>query len=156
MDTNKIYSKFTNFLRRNYVRVRITSSHLWEEVKHVGKGFVNLKDDIKESVTDVKDIHYARYTKPTYAHTNKIQRITKDVIKFIPFSIFILIPGLELLLPAWLMIFPNAIPSQFQSKVTRQKIMETLLRNRNQAAEKLLYKFPKYLESLSQSVYLTK
>ena len=62
---------------------------------------------------------------------------------------FILIPGLELLLPAWLMIFPNAIPSQFQSPASRTKQMTKLIANRNIAAEKLLYKFPKYLKKLS-------
>jgi LETM1 and EF-hand domain-containing protein 1 len=37
------------------------------------------------------------------------------MIKFIPFSLFIIIPGAELLLPAWLVVFPNSIPSQFMS-----------------------------------------
>ena len=155
-EKQKVISKMADFLKRNYFRVRRTSSHIWEEVKHIGKGFVTLKDDIKGSVTDVKDLHYARYKKPTYSHTQKIQQITQDVIKFIPFSIFILIPGLELLLPAWLVIFPNAIPSQFQSKNTRQKKMDELLMNRNNGAEKLLYKFPKYLKTLSNSSILSK
>lgn len=34
-----------------------------------------------------------------------------DVIKFIPFSFFIIIPGAEILLPPYLMVFPNSIPS---------------------------------------------
>jgi LETM1 and EF-hand domain-containing protein 1 len=47
--------------------------------------------------------------------------VKKDFIKFIPFSVFILIPGLELLLPAWVMIFPNSVPSQFMSNSNRVK-----------------------------------
>jgi len=115
-----------------------------------------LKDDIKTSVLDVKQTHYSRYQKPSYTYSNKIQRVTKDVIKFIPFSIFILIPGLELLLPAWLIIFPNATPSQFQSKATGQKKMETLIKNRDQGAKRLLYKLPKFLHLLLENPHLTK
>jgi hypothetical protein len=143
-----IKTKAINYLKRNHARIRRTSAKIWEEVRHIGHGFVTLKDDIKQGVADTKDLHYARYKKPTYTHSQKIQNITQDVIKFIPFSIFILIPGLELLLPAWLVIFPNAIPSQFQSKTARQKKMDELLKRRNQAAERLLYKMPKYLSKL--------
>jgi len=40
-------------------------------------------------------------------------------MKFIPFSFFILIPGAELLLPPFLMVFPNSVPSQFMSDSAR-------------------------------------
>lgn len=61
LDINKISTKFTQFFMRNHIKIRTTSSHLWKELKVIGKGFVTFKDDIKESVTDVKDLHYARY-----------------------------------------------------------------------------------------------
>lgn len=154
LDGKKIYKKSRNFATRNYTRIRRWSAHIWEELKHIGHGFKTFKKDIQESVTDTKDLHYQKYTKPTYTHTVKLQKITKDVVKFIPFSVFILIPGLELLLPAWLMIFPNAIPSQFQSPASRQKQITKLIANRNTAAEKLLYKYPKYLKKLSKTKIL--
>lgn len=146
-----IKSKTINFLKRNYVRIRRTSAYIWEELKHIGHGFVALKDDIKEGVAETKEFHYTKYRKPTYTQTKKIQKITRDVIKFIPFSFFIIIPGLELLLPAWLMIFPNSIPSQFQSIAARQKKIDDLLVKRNQAAEKLIYKLPIYLSKLKDA-----
>lgn len=155
LDFPKVYNKGRNFLIRNQARILRWSHHIWHEIKHIGKGFKTFKQEIQESVTDTKDMHYARYKKVTYSQSKKMQRVTRDVIKFIPFSLFIIIPGLELLLPAWLVIFPNAIPSQFQSAATRQKKMEQLLTNRNQAAEKLLYKLPKYLHKLAKSNYLT-
>lgn len=37
----------------------------------------------------------------------------------IPFSFFLLIPGAELLLPLWLSVFPNSLPSQFISETDR-------------------------------------
>lgn len=40
-------------------------------------------------------------------------RILKDAFKFIPFSLFLIIPGLEVLLPLYLSLFPNSIPTQY-------------------------------------------
>lgn len=151
LEFSVIKSKTINFFKRNYVRVRRTSAYIWEELKHIGHGFVALKDDIKEGVAETKEFHYTKYRKPNYTQTKKIQKITRDVIKFIPFSFFIIIPGLELLLPAWLMIFPNSIPSQFQSIAARQKKIDDLLVHRNQAAEKLIYKLPIYLSKLKDA-----
>lgn len=37
----------------------------------------------------------------------------------IPFSFFLIVPGAELLLPLWLKIFPNSLPSQFLSDTDR-------------------------------------
>lgn len=76
--------------------------------------------------------------------------MTQDFIKFIPFSLFIIVPGLEVLLPAWLVIFPNSIPSQFLSEEDRKKKFKVLNEQRNVSAEKLLYILPKYLYLLEK------
>ena len=73
-----------------------------------------------------------------------------DFIKFIPFSVFIIVPGAELLLPAWLMIFPNSIPSQFLSDEARKKQFNMQMEKRRAAAEKLVYILPKYLYDLEK------
>ena len=147
-------NKFSAFVIRSYKKSRKILASIWHELKHIIQGFRSFKNDIQESVSDTKDLHYAKYKKVTYSHSRKMQNITRDVIKFIPFSIFIIIPGLELLLPAWLVIFPNAIPSQFQSSSARQKKLEQLIENRNYAAEKLLFKYPKYMKRLAKSPHL--
>jgi LETM1 and EF-hand domain-containing protein 1 len=56
----------------------------------------------------------------------------------IPFSFFILVPGAEALLPAYLKIFPNSLPSQFVSESDRQKTFEKLKRQQDEAAVALL------------------
>lgn len=53
----------------------------------------------------------------------------------IPFSFFILIPGGELLLPAYLKIFPNSLPSQFVSKADRKKKFHELHMIQKEAAD---------------------
>jgi LETM1 and EF-hand domain-containing protein 1 len=57
-----------------------------------------------------------------------MQRVRKDYIKFIPFSFFIVVPGAELLLPAWLLIFPSSIPSQFLSAEEKEAKINTMLK----------------------------
>jgi LETM1-like protein len=52
-----------------------------------------------------------KYDSINYKQELKIRQVKSDFIKFIPFSLFIIVPGLELLLPAWLVIFPNSKPS---------------------------------------------
>ncbi len=39
-----------------------------------------------------------------------------DVIRLVPFSMFVLIPFAELLLPVALKLFPNLLPSTYESK----------------------------------------
>lgn len=75
----------------------------------------------------------------------------KDFIKFVPFSLFLLIPGGELFLPAWVMIFPNSIPSQFVGEEERIKKFKKMRERQEDAAEKLLYILPNYLAKLLQS-----
>lgn len=40
-------------------------------------------------------------------------RILYDAFKFLPFSVFLAIPGLELALPLYLLFFPNSIPTWY-------------------------------------------
>jgi LETM1 and EF-hand domain-containing protein 1 len=72
-------------------------------------------------------------------------------MKFIPFSFFLIIPGLEFLLPAWLIIFPNSVPSQFQSEERQIKLLKEAEEQRDVSAEKLVYIIPLYLKTLEKN-----
>jgi len=50
--------------------------------------------------------------KTAFMHT-EITKTRKDLLKFIPFSFFLVIPGAELLLPPYLYLFPNAFPTTY-------------------------------------------
>lgn len=91
-----------------------------------------------------------KYDKESYAESIKMKQVKTDFIKFIPFSVFIIVPGAELLLPAWLMIFPNSIPSQFLSDDARKKQFNMQMEKRSAAAEKLKYILPKYVYDLEK------
>ena len=71
-------------------------------------------------------------------------------MRFVPFSLFLLIPGGELFLPAWVLIFPNSVPSQFVSEAERAKKFEELKALQENAADKLGYILPNYMQKLIQ------
>ncbi|KAM3146520.1 hypothetical protein pb186bvf_001489 [Paramecium bursaria] len=62
--------------------------------------------------------------KKTALQLQEIVRIRNDLLKFIPFSFFLVIPGAELLLPPYLYLFPNAFPTTylFDDKLERRWI----------------------------------
>lgn len=107
--------KTAEFTKRNFNRLRSGFGHLVYEIKKVKNGFVNLKNDVKIALgIQTKNINY-KYQKFNYEEKHKVKQVKIDVIKFIPFSFFIIIPGAEILLPPFLMVFPNSVPSQFMT-----------------------------------------
>eukprot|EP01043_Picozoa_sp_COSAG02_P032944 COSAG02_NODE_2223_length_9455_cov_5.513675_1_plen_725_part_00 len=48
-----------------------------------------------------------------------LQRVITDLLRLIPFSFFIIIPAMEIFLPAALWLFPNMMPSTFKSEGQR-------------------------------------
>lgn len=87
--------------------------HAADELRKVKLGFKRLGEDLRFALRIQKRKIDYKYDKQSYKDTYRLSQVKTDFIKFIPFSMFILIPGAELLLPAWLMVFPNSIPSQF-------------------------------------------
>ena len=57
---------------------------------------------------------------------NQLQRTIVDVVRLVPFAMFVIIPFAELLLPIALKIFPNLLPSTYESTVDRQKKLAKL------------------------------
>jgi hypothetical protein len=142
--------KTAYFVKRNHKKLSHSLHHIWIELKKVGKGFRLLNDDFKFFVRSQKHKIDYKYDTPTYKQNVRLCQVKSDFIKFIPFSFFIIVPGAELLLPAWLLVFPNSIPSQFLSDEARYKQLKQMTERRNAAAEKLLYILPKYLYNLER------
>lgn len=66
--------------------------------------------------------------------SNQLQRTLGDVVRLVPFSMFILIPFAELLLPVALKIFPGLLPSTYESSSDVKKKRAKLLLNRKAAS----------------------
>ena len=131
--------KTAEFSKRNFNRARSTLAHLIYEIKKVKRGFGNLKNDCLFVLgVKKKNINY-KYRREAFMEGQKVRQVKIDVIKFIPFSFFILIPGAEILLPPFLVIFPNSVPSQFMSDEARAKKFQEI-KDKREAAAKILSK----------------
>ena len=86
----------------------------------------------------------------SYKQHQKLRRVKGDFVRFVPFSLFLIIPGAEIFLPAWVMIFPNSVPSQFVSDKERDRKFQELKDFQENAAEKLDYILPSYMQKLIQ------
>lgn len=129
-------------------RVLNALAHIWHELKHVGHGFKKLGSDIAVAGRLEGKDYANTYKDKEYFEAQKVRQVRTDVVKFIPFSFFILIPGAEILLPPFLMVFPNAMPSQFVATDARQKKFLEIKKRRAEAAQKLLVILPRYFSSL--------
>nr|CCC89863.1 conserved hypothetical protein [Trypanosoma congolense IL3000] len=88
---------------------------------------------------------YSRQLKEGVALTRRerllLESATKDLLRLVPFSFFIIVPFAELLLPVALKMFPDLIPSTFESEHQgRNRVFRTAmgtLRARRQLTEYL-------------------
>lgn len=75
-------------------------------------------------VLDVR-VAFRLLLKTTRGHTltrresKQFRRTVADMFRIVPFSVFIVIPFMEFLLPVYLYLFPNALPSTFQSSSSK-------------------------------------
>lgn len=67
--------------------------------------------------------------------SNQLQRTLVDVARLIPFSMFVLVPFAELLLPVALKIFPNLLPSTYELSSDANKKKARLLKARTASSE---------------------
>ena len=97
-----------------------------------------------------------RFKTVSYKQQRRMAQVKSDYLKFIPFSVFILIPGAELLLPGYIAIFPNAVPTQFMSDEKKMAKLRESIKIRNRAVDKLLFMFPQYIKSLESEDQISK
>ncbi|QLQ82474.1 hypothetical protein HG537_0H02360 [Torulaspora globosa] len=64
----------------------------------------------------------------------QLKRTTQDIVRLVPFAAFVLVPFAELLLPIALKLFPDMLPSTYESKKDKQSKLENLRKTRNLVA----------------------
>lgn len=111
--------KTAEFFKRGYNRFKTTYNHAIYEMRKIKEGFKKLWADIMFAFGVNRRKFNYKYNKVDIMEDKKIRQVRDDVIKFIPFSIFLIIPGLEIFIPPFLVIFPNSVPSQFISEEAR-------------------------------------
>lgn len=60
----------------------------------------------------------------------QLTRTTADIFRLVPVAVFIIVPFMEFLLPVFLKLFPNMLPSTFQDKMKEQEELKRRLNAR--------------------------
>lgn len=141
------FGVFCGIVEQNLIKIKHAIHH---GVVHTIHGFKALGKDSKFFIRSSASNKFTKYSDVSYNEQSRLREIRMDLIKFIPFSFFVVVPFAELLFPAWLVIFPNSIPSQFLDKNDREKKFQLLKDKQKDAAEKLLYIWPNYLTKLAK------
>lgn len=108
-----------------WVRIKKEAVHYWDGTKLLG---FEMKMSYK-LVTKMLAGHAL-----TRRETIQVKRTTRDVIRLVPFAAFVLIPFAELLLPIALKLFPNLLPSTYESKKDKLSKLENLRKTREMVA----------------------
>ena len=90
-----------------------------EEVRHYKSGFVLLFVDIR--VASVIVWKMVRGNSLTRRENRQLVRTVGDLFRLVPFSVFVIVPFMEFLLPVALKLFPGMLPSTFTTKTEREK-----------------------------------
>jgi len=88
------------------------------ELKHYYSGFKLLFLDVKISSKIIwKTVHGKTLSR---RENRQLVRTVSDLFRLVPFSVFIIVPFMELLLPVALKLFPGMLPSTFTSADERE------------------------------------
>lgn len=110
---------------------------LMQRIKHELKHYVNgtklLGYEIKISTKLL--IKFVEGYELSRRETNQLKRTMGDIFRLVPFSAFLIIPFAELLLPVALKIFPNLLPSTYESGKDKQKKSNKLIEIRKKTSD---------------------
>ncbi|GAA6059412.1 hypothetical protein JCM10212_003644 [Sporobolomyces blumeae] len=113
-------------LTRIWANVKKEASHYWHGTKLLGK-------EIRISARLVRRLVGGK--KLTRREHRQLKRTTTDLLRLIPFSVFLIVPFMELLLPVALKLFPNMLPSTFTDKFKEDEKKRKLLKVRLEMAK---------------------
>lgn len=98
---------------------------IWAEVLHYYHGFRLLFIDLNVSRKLLWRVLNGKTL--TRREHRLLVRTTSDLFRLVPFSVFIIVPFMELLLPLAIKLFPGMLPSTFQTATEREdKIKQNL------------------------------
>ncbi|TFK76502.1 LETM1-domain-containing protein [Pluteus cervinus] len=108
------------------------ATRVWKKVKHEAQHYWHgsklLVSEVRiSSRLQWKILHGEALTR---RERRQLKRTTQDLLRLVPFAVFIIVPFMELLLPVALKLFPNMLPSTFEDKFAAEEKQRKLLRVR--------------------------
>lgn len=71
----------------------------------------------------------------TRRENRQLKRTVQDLARLVPFSVFVIVPFAELLLPVALKIFPNMLPSTYEGQTSKDKKASILRATRKEVSD---------------------
>jgi len=107
-------------------------TRIWKKVKHEAAHYWHgsklLVSEVRISARlQWKILHGESLTR---RERRQLRRTTQDLLRLIPFAVFVIVPFMEFLLPVALKLFPNMLPSTFEDKFSAEEKQRKLLRVR--------------------------
>lgn len=125
--------------QKSPVKVEEPKKTLWEKVKHEAQHYWDgtklLGYEVKVSTKLVAKM-LAGY-ELTRRENRQLKRTVTDMGRLVPFSMFVIIPFAELLLPFALKLFPNLLPSTYESGKDKEVKSKKLRRVRGDVSQYL-------------------
>ncbi|KZP01258.1 LETM1-domain-containing protein [Calocera viscosa TUFC12733] len=115
-----------SYVQRAWAWLKHEANHYWTGTKLLGK-------EIRISARLARKVLGG--TKLTRREHRQLKRTTNDLLRLIPFSVFVVVPFMEFLLPVALKLFPNMLPSTFEDKFAADEKARKLLRVRIEMAK---------------------
>ncbi|KAI9056898.1 LETM1-domain-containing protein, partial [Trametes sanguinea] len=113
------------------------TTRIWKKVKHEAQHYWHgtklLAAEVRISARlQWKLLHGESLTR---RERRQLKRTTQDLLRLIPFAVFVIVPFMEFLIPVVLKVFPNALPSTFEDKFAAEEKQRKLLRVRLEMAK---------------------
>lgn len=108
-------------------------TRIWDEIVHYYHGFRLLFIDVAICSKLLWRVLNGKTL--TRRENKQLQRTTSDLFRLIPFSVFIIVPFMELLLPVFIKFFPGMLPSTFQTSNDQQEKLRQSLGVRLEVAK---------------------
>lgn len=107
-------------------KVKREASHFWEGSKLLG---------YEVRVSTKLALKMASGRELSRREDRQLKRTVQDIVRLVPFSMFVLVPFAELLLPIALKLFPNMLPSTFESASAKASKLKKLGNTRKDVGE---------------------
>ncbi|KAK5732458.1 LETM1 domain-containing protein ylh47 [Elasticomyces elasticus] len=109
---------------------------LWGKIKHEAQHYW---DGTKLLSTEVRissklALKMAAGYELTRREHRQLQRTVQDLGRLVPFSVFVIVPFAELLLPVALKLFPNMLPSTYEDAKSKEKKATSLRASRKEVS----------------------
>lgn len=113
------------------------STRVWKKVKHEAQHYWHGSKLLVSEVRIASKLQWKILQGETLTRRERrqLRRTTQDILRLVPFAVFVIVPFMELLLPVALKLFPNMLPSTFEDKFSAEEKQRKLLRVRLEMAK---------------------